>query len=156
MSHIYRDHPDFGGEVDHAELVERLERDYDGWALSTSERALGEVLPLCPWESWEFRVCVWRRGCARPIGRSRIMYAWEPLLVKTPRWESLPWIADTAFIPQNLSGQSLRGQKPEAFAFWMFGLLGVTPEDEFTDLFPGSGAIGRAWDAWSSQQRIAV
>ena len=31
----YEDHPDYGGEVDHAQLVERLES-YDGWALHTS------------------------------------------------------------------------------------------------------------------------
>ena len=30
---LYRDHPDYGGEVDHAELIERLAA-YDGWAVS--------------------------------------------------------------------------------------------------------------------------
>jgi hypothetical protein len=34
------DHPDYGGEVDHAALIERLAA-YDGWALSTSAEALG-------------------------------------------------------------------------------------------------------------------
>ena len=32
---IYREHPDYAGEVDHQELVMRL-ASYDGWALSTS------------------------------------------------------------------------------------------------------------------------
>ena len=32
-AHLYRDHPDYAGEVDHARLIERLERDYDGWIL---------------------------------------------------------------------------------------------------------------------------
>lgn len=35
---LYRDHPDYGGEVDHAALIERLSA-YDGWALSTSAEA---------------------------------------------------------------------------------------------------------------------
>jgi hypothetical protein len=35
---LYRDHPDYGGEVDPAKLIEHLAA-YDGWALSTS--ALG-------------------------------------------------------------------------------------------------------------------
>ena len=44
---LYRDHPDYGGEVDHAELIERPGV-YDGWALSTSAEALPEVLALWP------------------------------------------------------------------------------------------------------------
>lgn len=34
-------------EVDHRMLIKRL-REYDGWALSTSARALRSLLPLCP------------------------------------------------------------------------------------------------------------
>jgi hypothetical protein len=46
---LYRDHPDYGGEVDHAALIARL-AGYDGWALSTSAQALPVVLvlALCP------------------------------------------------------------------------------------------------------------
>src|SRR6185369_12543628 len=40
----YADHPDYAGEVDHAELLKRLDTDYDGWALHTSSVALGQVL----------------------------------------------------------------------------------------------------------------
>lgn len=41
----YREHPDYGGEVDHVELLSRLAT-YDGWALSTSAAALPSVLAL--------------------------------------------------------------------------------------------------------------
>ena len=44
---LYRDHPDYGGEVDHAALIGRLAA-YDGWALSTSAEALPSVLALSP------------------------------------------------------------------------------------------------------------
>ncbi len=45
----YADQPDYAGEVDHAELIERLCRDYpDGWALSCSSPSLKVLLPLCP------------------------------------------------------------------------------------------------------------
>jgi hypothetical protein len=44
----YRDHPDYGGEVDHAELVRRLDVEYDAWALSTAADALQDVLAVCP------------------------------------------------------------------------------------------------------------
>ena len=47
-------------EVDHAELVARLERDYpDGWALSTSAAALPEVIRLV---TIAVRVCAWFKG----------------------------------------------------------------------------------------------
>ena len=49
LAGYYRDHPDFAGEVDHTELVERLVAEFpDGWALSTSARALRDVLASCP------------------------------------------------------------------------------------------------------------
>ena len=45
----YKHHPDFDGEVDHGALIERLMDEFpDGWALSTSESALKDVLELVP------------------------------------------------------------------------------------------------------------
>jgi hypothetical protein len=32
---LYRDHPDYGGEVDHRALVARLQDEFDGWVLHT-------------------------------------------------------------------------------------------------------------------------
>src|SRR5690606_29922144 len=43
----YGDQPSYAGEVDHAALIAQLVG-YDGWALSTSAKALRDVLPLCP------------------------------------------------------------------------------------------------------------
>ena len=34
---------------------------------------------------------------------------------------------------------------------WIFDLLGAAPGDTLDDLFPGSGAIGRAWAAFIGQ-----
>jgi hypothetical protein len=57
----YRDHPDYGGEVDHAALIARL-AGYDRWALSTSAEALPAVLGLCPPGCG---VAAWHRGSGR-------------------------------------------------------------------------------------------
>ena len=38
-AHLYKDHPDYAGEVDHERLVNDLVANYDGWALSTSAGA---------------------------------------------------------------------------------------------------------------------
>jgi hypothetical protein len=32
----------------------------------------------------------------------------------------------------------------------MFDLLGAQPQDDFTDLFPGSGGVSRAWRVFAS------
>lgn len=30
-AHLYKDHPDYDGEVDHVALIDRLQSEYDGW-----------------------------------------------------------------------------------------------------------------------------
>jgi len=37
--------------------------------------------------------------------------------------------------------KGLTGAKPEAFADWVFRGLNLKPDDEFHDLFPGTGII---------------
>ena len=59
----YRGHPDYAGEVDHGELLSRLAT-YDGWALSTSTRALPQVLALAVAQDLPVRVAAWKIGRA--------------------------------------------------------------------------------------------
>ena len=72
---LYRDHPDYGGEVDHAALIKQL-AGYDGWALSTSAAALPAVLAPCP---SGVRVAAWHRG-ERPTRSRWPLHAWEPVI----------------------------------------------------------------------------
>lgn len=64
-SRYYADHPDFAGEVDHAELIRRLSIDFDGWSLSTSSRSLPDVLSICVAQGLEVRVA----ACSAAIAR---------------------------------------------------------------------------------------
>jgi hypothetical protein len=168
---LYGDHPDYAGEVDHAELIERLEREFpDGWALSTSVPALGEVLSLCP--AGEFvragqlkagsgiRLCSWVRK-PMPMPPARVMWTWEPLIIRTPNWRqrsSDDFIADSlrASPPTRFLGGTITGQKPKAFCYWVFDLLGARPGDELVDIFPGSGAVGHEWNAFQAQGRLVA
>jgi len=43
------------------------------------------------------------------------------------------------------------GAKPAAVCRWIFQLLGAGPGDTLDDLFPGSGAVSRAWAAYTGQ-----
>ena len=72
---LYRDHPDYGGEVDHAALIDRLAA-YDGGALATAAEALPAVLALCP---PGVRVAAWHRG-ERPTRSRWPLHAWEPVI----------------------------------------------------------------------------
>jgi hypothetical protein len=48
--------------------------------------------------------------------------------------------------------EGLTGAKPPKFCQWMFTAMGAEPGDQFVDLFPGTGVVGRAWDAFNRVQ----
>ncbi len=145
---LYRDHPDYGGEVDHAALIERLAV-YDGWALSTSAEALPAVLALCP---SGVRVAAWHRG-ERPTRSRWPLHAWEPVLycggrqLVTGQRRADSLVCGVGPL-DTLPGRVI-GAKPAAVCRWIFTLLGAAPGDTLDDLFPGSGAVGRAWAAYT-------
>lgn len=145
---IYGDHPDYAGEVDHPLLIGRLRANYAGWALSTSAAALRNVLPLCPENA---RVLAWVKHT--------VTVSWEPVIVvsaRKPDRSLRDWIEvepDSYQWREKPEGY-VTGQKPEAFCVWLFSWLGAQPEDDFADLFPGSGAVGRAWERWRQQPEL--
>jgi len=141
---LYRDHPDYAGEVDLAALIARLAA-YDGWALSTSADALPVVLALCP---PGVRVAAWHRG-ERPTRSRWPLHAWEPVIytggrqlaTSSRRTDSIVCgVAPVTTLPVRVVGA-----KPPAVCRWIFTLLGAGPHDTLDDLFPGSGAVSRAW-----------
>ena len=178
----YGNHPDYAGEVDHRRLVEQLDA-YDGWALSTSARALPEVLALCP---PGVRVAAWIRG-ERPTRSAGPLNAWEPVIYFGGRREVSRFttvehdasrgsarrvVEDLGDASQVAADDASRraarrvdvltyrpgarttdparviGAKPATFCRWVFDLLGAQPQDEFTDIFAGSGGVMRAWEAF--------
>lgn len=152
----YADHPDYAGEVDHAELIERMERDYDGWLLHTSSTALKPVLALCP---DGLRVLSWVKTFAAFKRNVSPAYAWEPVIVKPLRkaepnqTPDSPIMRDWFAHPITME-RGLSGAKPEKVCHWLFECAGLHPDDELVDLFPGSGAVTRAWDSWRSQPSL--
>ena len=140
-------------EVDHAALIARLCDEFpDGWALSTHSPGLKLVLPLCPEGT---RVMAW----VKPYSPSRPgvmpIYAWEPLLVRggrSGRANVGDHVRDWVMTNPNWGRTrgELIGKKPDDFCWWLFRVLGLRKGDELVDIFPGSGAVGRAWDRWSS------
>jgi len=138
-------------EIDQGALVSRLDREYpDGWALSTSAQALQLVLQSCP---PEVRVAAWVRPARRGILSRFPIVAWEPLLVCRGRRILATDQPDSALVwrgRQPSHPAALVGMKPAPFCEWIFRLLGAAEGDSLDDLYPGSGAVARAWSLFVS------
>ncbi len=159
----YKNHPDYAGEVDHKELLDRLSRDFpDGWALSANSRSLWDLLPIVP-KNWNCRIAVWCKPFSALGARGRPLWAWEPVIFRGGRKYEPPnlppydWvITNPQFAAHGHPGRNKKsvvkpvfpGAKPDEFCYWIFELLNMQPGDEFVDLFPGTGRVMRAWDRY--------
>jgi len=146
-SALYKDHPDYAGEVDHAALLRTLQDNYDGWVLHTSSVALRAILPLVPDGA---RVMAWVKGFAAFKRNVSVAYAWEPVIVKPARKPVVSkrlvmrdWVECSITLRRGLTGA-----KPEKVCHWAFEMLGARPDDDLIDLFPGTGAVTMAWQTW--------
>lgn len=157
----YGERDDYAGEVDHGELLRRLYEEYpDGWALSTSVRALWTLLPLIPVD-WKCRIGAWVKpyGAQRgDLANGRVANSWEPLIWRGGRKPGprgrirRDWV-----LTNNQSAQpgrrysargSFPGAKPDEFCYWLFEVLNMQPGDDLVDLFPGTGRVMRAWEQY--------
>jgi len=146
----YRNHPDYAGEVDHAELITRLARDYpDGWALSTNAVSLAAVLALCPPAA---RVAVWHKTSDPHPGQDGWWYCWEPVIVTGGRRTGV--VRNVLTCGTRGNAGRFPGAKPPEFSRWVFRLLGATLEDHLDDLYPGSGAVSDEWERYRAQPQL--
>lgn len=134
----------------HAALIVRLVNEFDAWALSLSSTTLYDLLPLCP---REVRVAAWVKPFASFKPNVNPAYCWEPVIFyggRTAKERGGAAVATVRdYCAANITLQrGTSGAKPEAFCFWVFDFIGLKPEDEFADLFPGSGSVRRAYDTW--------
>lgn len=150
----------------HRLLIERLVTDFpDGWALSLTSSSLRCLLPLCPEDA---RIGAWGKTFGAFKKGVRPAYLWEPVIFRggrnpgygtphpppekggrqtTPKDFHVEHYTDMLLSPITLK-RGLTGAKPAAFCVWVFDLLNLSPNDVLVDLFPGSGAVTRAWEAY--------
>jgi hypothetical protein len=131
----------------HRELIDGL-AEYDGWAYSLTSTTLKAILPLCP---DDVRIAAWVKPFCSFKLNVKPAYAWEPVIFRggrkftssdrTPR----DWLAASIVLKKGF-----RGCKPKDFSFWIFELLNMHPDDEFVDMFPGSGLVSDAWQQYRS------
>jgi hypothetical protein len=127
-------------EVDHAELIERLCKDFDGWALSCSSPSLQQILALCP---PDVRVMAWVKPFASFKPNVGVAYAWEPVIVRggRKRTREQATVRDWVSVPITLR-KGLVGAKPPEFVRWLLEVLNVQQGDTLIDLYPGTGIVG--------------
>lgn len=162
----YKGQPDFRGEVDHPALIQRaLASGYKGFALSLSVSLLSlkTIINALPEELLQptsggpppARLCSWRKPHAVPAATRGAHNTWEGLLVVGGR-RLAPGIPDSLQALPARGWGHLPGRKPIRFCAWLFNLLGMLPGDELVDVFPGSGAVGRAWRVLSPRTSAAL
>jgi hypothetical protein len=158
-AHLYEDHPDYAGEVDHEELLDRLDNEYDGWLLHTASTTLIEVLDAArAADVYDFRIMAWVKPFAAFKRNVSVAYAWEPMLVKpcrkpvvTEAMVMRDWVSEPITLERGLTGA-----KPDAVCRWAFHVLGMEPDDQLIDLYPGSGAVTVAWQRWRNDLTLEL
>jgi hypothetical protein len=145
-------------EVNHELLIGTLNT-FDAWALSLSSPSLEEILHICRSVLGpnQVRVGSWVKPFASYKPNVNPGFCWEPVIVKGGRklGREVPTVRD--FVSANITLQKgVSGAKPEAFSNWLFAFVGLQPDDDFLDYFPGSGAVTRAWEKWRSQGRLVA
>lgn len=140
----HRDALDWDDPAEHRRLIDRLSAEYpDGWALSASTPSLRTLLPMCP---DDVRIAAWVKPFAAFKANVRVAYTWEPVIFRGGRMSSkdgAPVTRDHLAEPITML-KGLPGAKPDRFCEWVLWMLGFVPGDSVDDLFPGTGAMGRA------------
>lgn len=141
----------------HRLLIDWLCSDFDGWALSLTMKSLPTILAMCP---PDVLTLAWFKPIAPPLGDHR-RYNWEPVLVRPLRFYGDGYVP-TAVVASP-PGYTFRetpdthviGEKPAAFAQWVFASAGLTRDDEMVDVFTGSGAVAAAWETYAPGPTVA-
>lgn len=144
-------------EVDHPALIARLCTEFpDGWALSCKSNSLRNLLPICP---DDVRVLAWVKKFAVIKKHVSPTYAWEPVIMRGGRRGQKVsarkgYLKDWQLTDPAIRADRFVGSKPLLFCHWVFGCLGLEPDDELVDLFPGTGAVADAWAMYRGQQSL--
>lgn len=135
----------------HRLAIENLRDEFpDGWAMSLSEPSLRVLLPMTPEGT---RTMPWCKSFASFKPNVGLAHTWEPVFLYGGRriGRDKPTVKDHLVEPITLK-KGLTGAKPIRFCQWVIAALGMEPDDELVDIFPGTAVMGRVLD----QGRLAV
>jgi hypothetical protein len=153
--HLHAEAAEYDKPEAHQALIERLCSEFDGWALSLHVPSLKTILGMCP---DDVRIGAWVKPFASFKKNVTRAWAWEPIIlwggrpIPTTQNTARDWIEAPAIAESITLRRGFTGAKPASVARWIFDWLNMGPEDEFVDMFPGSGAVGEAYQAWLEAQ----
>lgn len=133
-----------GNEIDFVALIERL-KTFDAWALSIHQGQIRELLQLTPKKT---RIACWCKPYATFKKNVNPTHAWEPILFYSKARSVKQKFVHDFLVCSPVMKSAIVGQKPLEFCFFVFEILNLKPSDEFSDLFPGSGAVEIAHKYW--------
>ena len=139
---------EYDDPLSHQRLIQRLCDEFDSWALSLHEPSLRQVLVMCP---TDVRVGVWCKPFAAFKKNVTRAWTWEPVIFRfhADRARSVENDTWRDHLAEPIAmRKGFPGAKPARFCYWLFEGLNIQPQDEFCDLFPGSGAVGEAFEKW--------
>lgn len=147
-------------EVDHEALITRLcEPWVDGWALSLSAPSIFEIggivrdLQKRGIAPLDIRCAAWVKPFASFKPNVNPGYCWEPVIFRGGRRYTRKAATIRDFVSESITlRRGLAGAKPDGFCWWLFDLWHAEAADTFVDVFPGSGAVGRAWDRYMADR----
>ena len=147
--HLHDAAADYDSPDAHKRLIDRLCDEFETWALSLHEPSLRVLLPMCP---DDVRVAAWVKPFAAFKANVTRAWTWEPVIFRFARPRTREQDTWRDFVSEPITmRRGFPGAKPDGFCFWLFEGLNLTAEDEFHDLFPGSGAVGEAWQKWKNR-----
>jgi hypothetical protein len=139
---------DYDKPETHQKLITMMMDEYDCWAMSLHEPSLRQILSMCP---SDVRVGAWVKPFASFKKNVTRAWTWEPVIFSFHRARKRTTKQGTwrDFVSEPIAmKKGFQGAKPQNFCFWIFEGLNLQPDDEFCDLFPGSGAVSDAWKKW--------
>jgi hypothetical protein len=148
-------HPDAAAWDDperHRALLLELEG-FDGWALASSWDGPHTVYAPLPIGC---RVLIWHKPRALPTGH-RIQSRYETVIVYPPldRRRAVGAVTVPDVLTCSPPSGGFAGAKPARWSRWVLEALGYDPDtDTVTDLFAGSGAVGRVVDNWQARLEL--
>jgi hypothetical protein len=146
---LHEDAADYDDPATHRILIEQLCDEFDTWALSLHEPSLRTILPMCP---PDIRVASWVKPFAAFKANVTRAWTWEPVIFRFSRDRTRKQDTWRDHISEPIAmRRGFPGAKPDKVCFWIFEGLNLEPEDDFHDLFYGSGAVTEAWRKWSER-----
>lgn len=138
--------PEWDSVVYYQRFITLLCQHYpDGWVLSASSPSLRALLPLCP---EDVRIGAWVKPFAVFKPNVNPAYAWEPVIFRGGRRGDRTRATVRDWFPCVITlRKGLTGAKPPKVCKWIISLLGAQHDDQFDDLFPGTGVFSTVWKA---------